>query len=204
MEGQEYLNQISASNRPVKKSSGGILSSKFFWVGLIGIIALIIILIIGALLGGNKGGEKNLGYGLKLHIENVSEMISKYQSNVKSSNLRSSSASLSTILSNTNKELTEYLNTKYGVKDKDINQNLVSDAAMAKDALDQELFKAKINGILDRIYAHKMTYEISAIQNEEAKIINTTKSPELKGLLQTSYTSLENLYNNFNDFSETK
>ena len=66
MEGQEYLNQISADNRPVKTSKmSGIFSSKFFWVGVIGIALLIIIIIIGAALGGNK---KQVS---KLPIDNI-------------------------------------------------------------------------------------------------------------------------------------
>ena len=60
MQGQEYLNQISASNRPVKKSKmNSILSSKLFMGGMIAVVALIVIINIGSILIGNKGGEKN-------------------------------------------------------------------------------------------------------------------------------------------------
>ena len=75
-------------------------------------------------------------------------------------------------------------------------------ATLEKDALHNELFEAKINGIIDRVYAHKMAYEIKTIQNEESRIMKTNKNEDLTGILKESYDSLENLYNSFNDFSE--
>lgn len=202
MDGQDYLNQISATSRPIKKSSGAWWRSKYFMLGAGTLVALIVIIIIGAILRGNKGGEKNLSYALKLHLDNTSELISGYQSSVKSSELRSSSASLYGVVTNTSKDLTEFLVEKYEFKDKDISEDLVEEATLNKDGLESELFEAKINGILDRIYAHKMAYEISVITSEEAKIINMTGDSSLKELLEKSHGSLENLYEKFNNFSE--
>ena len=203
MDGQEYLDQISATVRPVKQSRG-ILSSKFFWVGIIGVVLLIVMALLGSVLGGGGGGEKSLVIALKLHLDNTSEVIQEYQSNVKSSNLRSSSASLYSILSNTNRDVTNYLTDKYKFKDKDISKNVAEEAQLARDGLEADLFEAKINGNLDRIYAHKMAYEVALIMSEEAKIVNSTKSDDIKSALTSSYNSLENLYSNFDDFSETK
>ena len=203
MDGQEYLNQISMQNRPVKKSGvSKLLSSKIFLVSMIGVILLILIIIVGSILGGGKGGDKNLSFALKLHLDNTEEVIQDYQPNVKSSDLRSSSASLYSVLSNTNRELTDYITEKYNYKESDVSESIVSDAELARDELETGLFNAKIGGTLDRTYALKMAYEISLIKSEEAKIINSTKNSDLAGILTTSYNSLENLYNKFNDFSE--
>ena len=161
-------------------------------------------MILGAIINGSKGDEKELNYKLKLHIDNTAKVIQNYQPLVKSSVLRSSSASLSSILSNTSRELNDYLVEKYNFKDKDVDKKIVEVATAKKDELETELFEAKINGILDRIYAHKMTYEISSIMSEEAKLINSSKNAGLKDLLTTSYQSLDNLYRNFSEFSETK
>lgn len=205
MDGQEYLNQISASNRPVKSTGkmGGLLGSKFFIVGAIGLILLIVIIILGAILGGGKGGEQDLSYALKLHVENTAAVIQEYQPNVKSSELRSYSASLYSILSNTDNGLTEYLDQKYNIKDKDIKSNIVEEATLEKDGLTADLFEAKINGVLDRIYAHKMAYEISLITAEEASLVKITKDEGYKAILTDSYNSLTTLYEKFNNFSET-
>lgn len=203
MDGQNYLDQISATNRPVKSNSkggiGGILSSKIFLLIAGAIVLFIIMAIIGAVLSSNKSDEKTLTYSLKIHLDNTAEIVQEYQSSIKSSKLRSESASLYGVLSNSSKELTEYLVGKYNVKDKDIGKDAPKD-----EKLSNELFEAKINGILDRVFAQKMTYEISMFLAEENKIMNATNNESLKSLLQTSHDSLSNLYDNFNDFSETK
>lgn len=204
MQGQEYLNQISAENRPLKKNGKGIFHSKIFMASMIGLIILIVIIIIGSILSGSKDGEKNLSLALKLHLDNTASVISKYQSQIKSSDLRSSSASFYSVLSNTSNELTDYLTKKYNYKEKDIDKGLVDEATLSKDGLEADLFEAKINGILDRIYAHKMVYEISLFMNEESKLMNMTKDSDYKEILTKSYNSLNNLSGSFSNFSETK
>ncbi|MBR2543280.1 hypothetical protein IKF03_01620 [Candidatus Saccharibacteria bacterium] len=212
MDGQEYLDQISRKNKPVKKSGGAssIFSSKFFIVGMIGVVGVVLMMILGMLVGGEKGGEKNTCLELKLHLENTSELIKEYQNSVRSSNLRSISASLYGLLSNTEREVTTYLVEKYKFKDnknnyeKTVSKKILNAANSAKEELNTELFSAKINGILDRIYAHKMAYEISVFIAEENKLMNETKNDTLKASLLSSRQSLENLYTSFEDFSETK
>lgn len=171
---------------------------------MIGLIILIVIIIIGSILSGSKDREKNLSLALKLHLDNTASVISKYQSQIKSSDLRSSSASFYSVLSNTSNELTDYLTKKYNYKEKDIDKGLVDEATLSKDGLEADLFEAKINGILDRIYAHKMVYEISLFMNEESKLMNMTKDSDYKEILTKSYNSLNNLSGSFSNFSETK
>lgn len=204
MDGQEYLNQISAKNRPLKAPKRGIFSSKYFIISAIGVGALILIIIIGSLLGGGKGGEKNTGSALILHLNNTTEEIQKYQLEIKSSDLRSSSASLQSLLSTTSKDLTTYMEEKYDFKDNKVEKKMLAEADAAKEELDAELFDAKITGALDRTFAHKMAYEITLIQNEEVKMMKETKNDDVKSGLQKSYDSLEVLYPKFNDFSEAK
>lgn len=205
MEGQEYLNQISMQNRPQKHSKmGKIFSSKIFMVSIIGVILLVVIMIVGAILGGSRTNEKELAYKLKLHIDNTSAVISEYQPSVNSSDLRSNSASLLSILANTNRDLTAYLTDAYSYKSGSEGETLINDAKLNADGLRAVLFNAKINGILDRIYASQVAYEVSLIMNEESKIYNKTNNDNLKNILSSSYSSLENLYNAFKSFSEAK
>ena len=201
MEGQDYLNQISAKARPAKKEKNGILHSKFFIVGAIGLIGLTIIIILGAVLGSNKGGEKNLAIKLAFHLEATADTIETYQPNIKSSGLRSNSASLKSVLLDTNKTLTDYLAEKYEFKPSKYKE-ISKQADKAKEALETELFEAKINGYLDRMFAQKMAYEISMVINEETAIDRKTSNTALKEILNKSYDSLKNLYDKFNDFSE--
>lgn len=202
MDKQEYLNQISAKNRPTKKSGNKIFSSKFFWVGVIGVVALILIIIVGSMLGGGKTSTKDKLFSLILHIDNTSEIIEEYQANIKSSDLRSISASLNSVLSNTSKDLNNYAAEKYNSKEKNTSEKITEEETVAKDDLYNELFEAKINGILDRIYARKMAYEISIIVAREEQILKASDDDMLKEHLNDSLNSLNILYDKFDNFSE--
>ena len=204
MNRQEYLNEISTPDRPAPKPMTGILASKFFRVGIIGASLLIIIIIIGAILSGSKSGVKDHIFSLITRLNNTSETITEYQPSVKSSDLRSYSASLFSIISDTNKSLTDYATEKYDYKPKNVKDSIVEEETSAKDALSSELFAAKINGLLDTTYAQKMAYEISLIMSRESQIINSITNPDLKERLTSSHNSLDNLYPKFNDFSESK
>lgn len=204
MDRQEYLNQISTKKQPAKKFQSGIFASKFFWVGVIGVAALILIIIIGSILGGGNNSTKDKIFSLILHMDNTSDVISDYQPNVKSSELRSYSASLNSVLSDNSKKLTDYAAEKYNFKARDAKKEITEEETLAKDALEADLFEAKINGVLDRVYAHKMAYEISLITTREAQILKSINNDTVKESLTASYNSLVNLYDKFNDFSETK
>ncbi len=203
MDGQEYLNQISAKNKPVQQSKfNKILTNKFFLIGAGALVFLIIIMIIGAALSSGKGNEKKESIALLLHLNNTSEVIDEYQSSVRSSELRASSSSLKTVLQDTSKKMEEFLTQKYNFKDKDADKKIVEQLTLEKDGLSEELFEAKINGILDRIYAHKMAYEIQLFMAESNQVRKDTKEGVLQSALDTFDSSLENLYDKFNNFSE--
>ena len=204
MDNREYLKQISASVRPEKAKKTSFLSSNIFKIIIGAIAAFIVVIIIGNILSSGKDSLRNNSFALKLHLDNTLETISEYQKSIKSSDLRSSSASLYSILSNTNRDLTSYITEKWNYKEKSVNKNILEEEKLESDDLNQELFEAKINGILDRIYAHKMAYEISLITTRETSLSKGTKDEAFKSLLNSSLTSLNNLYDKFNDFSETK
>lgn len=180
------------------------MSSPIFKVGLIGVVGFVLLVIIGSILSGGKANLKTQSITLKLHLDGTSEVISDYQKNVKSSNLRSSSASLYSVLTNTSREVTDYLTTKYAYKNGSEDKKIKDQAKLEKDGLEADLFEAKINGTLDRIYALKMAYEISMLMTEEAEIYNATGDSSLRSILESSYNSLDTLYGKFNEFSETK
>lgn len=206
MDGQEYLNQISQSSRRKDAPSKNrkFLSPKKIIIGAVGVILLIVILVVSLNVGKGDGGEKTDSYKLKLHLDNTAAVIQDYQSNIRSSNLRSSSASLRGILTITSRDFSEYLSEKYNLKkDKDISKEITQKADKKKEELSNELFEAKISGRLDRTFAYNMAYEISTIRAEEMKILNETKSDKVKEILNSSIESLDVLYEKFDNFSET-
>ncbi len=207
MDGQQYLDQISKTNLPKRATVGKkkFWQNKFFIISMIGVVGVLIIVLIGAIIKANTVSEKSLVEKLNLHLTGTISAIDEYQNYIKSSDLRSSSASLKGILSDTNSSVSSYATEKYNLKNtNNYDKALRETAETDSEELKNDLFEAKINGILDRIYAHKMAYEISVIKSEEARIYDITNSSSLKEALDTSYKSLENLYSSFSDFSEAK
>ena len=163
MDRQEYLNQISNvdnTNVPAKSPKSGIFASKFFWVGIIGVVGFIIIMVIGLALGNKGGGPKEELYALLRRMTNTSKIANDYRSDLKSSDLRANGASLVSVLSTTKSKLSDYVNTKYKIKEKDLPKKLLTTEDTARDGLSDALFNAKINGLLDSTYATKMAEEI--------------------------------------------
>ncbi|MBR6505358.1 hypothetical protein IKT18_00750 [Candidatus Saccharibacteria bacterium] len=205
MDDQAYLNSISSQVRPQKKSAGGLLSSPLAKVAIGGVALIIVVIIFSSMFSGGGGGIKEESISFKFHLDYTSGVINGYQSSVKSSRLRSSSASLASILSNTSRNLTNYLVGKYGFKDGAKEYKKYEEQAqLHQDELLSSLFDAKISGMLDRIYAHEMAHEIELIMAEETAIYDKISDEALKASLQSSYNSLDNLYPDFADFSESK
>ena len=202
MEGQDYLNQISASVRPEKKSKLGFTNSMFFKLGVGAVIAFVVIMIIGMIISGGKAGAKDQAISLKLNIDNTLEVIAEYQPSVKSSDLRSNSASLYSVLANTNRELTNFITEKYNYKPKDDDKKFAEKVSQERYELESALFEAKINGILDQVYASKIAYTILLISSKEDNLFNASSDQALQTLLTTSYNSLETLYDQFNNFQK--
>lgn len=205
MDGQEYLNQISATTKPTQVKGGkfSFLKSKYFLLGAGTLVALIIIMIIGAILGSGKGNEKIYATDLLLHVNNTASVVEEYQPYIKSSELRGYSASFKSLLDVIGKDVEDYLKEKYDFKNAD--KEVAEEADEMKEELSNELFEAKINGYLDMTFAHKMTYETEMMITEMNKLNRVTKNDVLKGKLEGSHkSSLENLNKNFDDFSEAK
>ena len=201
MDNQAYLNQISASNRPETTSKlSGLFKNNIFKISIITVGLFILIFIIGQILSGLKGDTKQDFFDFKVRLDNTSKTIKNYQGLVKSSRLRSYSASLATIISSTTKATDDYASKTYP-KVKITGTEAVTKAA---EELENDLHDAKINGFLDRVYARKLAYEISVIMAEESKLIKSIKDTEYQKALQSSYDSLSVIKDSFASFSETK
>ncbi len=209
MNEQEYLNQISSSIRPAKmpKSSsgiGGIFSSIYFKIGIGALIALILIMIVGSILGGGNSDMKTDLATLELRLEGTTEVISEYQQYLKSSRLKSISAALGSELTNTAKKIETYLDEKYEYDTGSLSSTITDAAEYDRISLNNDLFEAKINGLLDRIFVHKMDHEITTFMSEEQAIISSADDSDVQSILKTSYSSLTTIYDEISSFSETK
>lgn len=204
MDSEAYLNRISISNRRHKAGGNNFLNSIWFKVIVGVVLGASIFMIFSSILGSGESVKDKLT-ALKLHTTNLSKTISTYQPRVKSSSLRSNTASLNGVLTNATNGITNYMTEKYKTKDdKNVSKNLKKKEEDLTKKLEDELFNARINGLLDRTFASKMAYEITVISTRSKEILKLTKNDDLKNILNTSLNSLDNLYNSFNNYSEAR
>ena len=157
----------------------------------------------GSAISGNRVPTSDRIYELLLRVDTVKEAVDTYQPSIKSSELRGYSASLSSILSNTSRDLTSYVTAAYNYKKvDDIKPSIQSKVATEQEELNDALQTAKITATLDRVFAHKVAYEISLITNSEEAILATHPDETLDKSLNTSYNSLTKLYPEFDNFTE--
>ena len=98
--------------------------------------------------------------------------------------------------------MTSFITEKYEYNAKNDDKKFADDVDLERDGLESALFEAKINGVLDQVYANKMAYVVSLISARETGLYNATSNEDLQSLLTTSYNSLKNLYDKFNDFQK--
>ena len=206
MDNLEYLNQISANTRPTKpqKDNPSPLNKNIIKFSLFGLIGIIIIAVIASVLSNSSNSEpaelSNIE-SLYLRINNLSSVSETYKPNIKNSSLRASSSSLNVILTNSKNNFYSILSTFYGIDASKLT--IPSNLSDEFSELSSSLENAQLNGLLDRIYANEMAYQISRILILESSTIERTESEEVKSAINSSYSSLEKLKNDFSKFSET-
>jgi len=201
----DYLNQISADSRPVKAKSDFFIPKKllFFLIGAV-VLALAIIII-----GSNVSSPKNKEYELVSTINyrsgNLIEIISTYNKKIKSSELRSMTSSLSSVLTATQSSLNTIITNEFADTEK---ENKTTDESVEEseetymnNIIDTYLEPARLNGYLDRVYVSQLTYEISILMSLESKCEETTSKTSLKEALASSYSNLESLETQFENYS---
>lgn len=202
MDNQAYLDQLAASNRPTKPNKFlELSSSKIFKLVAAAVGTFILIFIIGAILSSVKGGKQQTLLDFKARLDGISSTIDKYQGSLKSSSLRSHSASLYTIITTTASATGDFIEANYK-PDKDSKPSKSEDERTTER--DNDLYDAKINGLLDRTYARKFAYEISVLMSDESKLLKQFDDAGFKNAINSSYNSLSVLKDSFTSFSETK
>lgn len=194
MDRQAYLNQISQTTKPIEQKES-VLSPKIFKFAAIGIGLTIFLVIIGSLLKNLNNKEFLLTQQLDLRTTNLIETIEEYNKQVKSPALRSIGTSFSAILSDTNRDIEEYLVQEYEFDPKKADAKIMKQETELIDDLNKSLENARLNGILDRTYVNKLDLQITLMLSLESDIISRTKKPELRSMLEKSSDSLKTLQN---------
>lgn len=207
MDGQDYLDQISATTAPSGPASKfdlkNIMSSKLFRIIGASVILLILLIIVGNILSSAANKGRNLAEQLEVRLTNLTAMLDEdCNTYLKDANLRSYNSSLSGILKNTDTQLTEYLTEAYDFTTKNIPAGIQEEETDYIEALKAELEEARLNGLYDRTYINSISTEINLIIALEENILERISSEKLIDILEQSISSLTSIlesYENFNN-----
>lgn len=193
MNNLEYLNQISQDTRPVKKKSSS-FTSLMLKIIIGGLLALVLIIALGILLGSGKSTSADLTKQLYFRTTSLNDTVSDFNSSLKSSKLRAIGTSLSNTLTSASGQLSTYL-TAENPKAKDLNPpaSILTSEVDNINSFTTSLTNAKLNGILDRIYANEIQFQVSILLSLIAQTTDHTKNPDLLTILSQYYSSLENI-----------
>lgn len=205
MDNFEYLNQISRSThaskhaKPAKSGLAKIPIAKF---AIGGVVLFFLLMAIGALLGSIKSKPQTLTKQLYTRTMSVNENITTFNRSVKSSRLRAIGASLSSVLTHTSKQLSDYLSSTSSDKDPlALDKSLAESEASFSEAIKLSLTNAKLNGILDRTYENQLSLQVSLLLSLNSQLLARTKDPNLIQILNTFGSSLQTIHQNLENYS---
>lgn len=204
MDNFAYLNEISASNRPVKNPAVAPKSLKTATIVKIvaaGAVLFFLLMAVGALVGNLKGKTDSLLKQLYLRTTNMSTIMEDYNRDLKSSDLRSLAASLAGTLTNATNQLA-------GVMGAEDPEDAAPDTATTEEEtavlneLNTSLTNARLNGILDRAYANLVGLQVSLIMSMISELEARTDDAELLKVLSTYRGNLEVLHQGFEAYDD--
>ena len=201
MKDLEYLNQISAKPAPVKTT---LFDKKTKLILIIAGAILFFAVILMAVAGSSSSSEPTAVSELsRLYYRSdaLEKTLNTYTPSVKSSSLRSSAASISTILAEL-KSTSKTHFTSTGAKLEDYPLTTADSSLIT--ATDSALEKARLNGILDRTFASEIYYQIRFLIIIEDSTLAKSRDTTLNTFLTSSKSSLERLRDTFSSFSESE
>ncbi len=207
MDNKEYLEKIAKETRstgkPKKKLFGLELSPTMIKVLIGGTILVVVMMFVGMLFSGDGNKERDYVDKIYLRTTNLIAETGNYNKLVKSSKLRSMGTSLIAVLTETQYAISTSLKEEFGAKSvekPDKEQTKIDEDAVMVDYL-ETLENGRLNGILDRVYAREVAYQIGMLISVENDAYRRTKKPNLRAAIEKSKSNLEPLYDQFNTFS---
>lgn len=210
MDNFEYLNQIAQSTKPQPKPSrlrsmlSGSSIMKFLACGLV-----IFVLLLGLSIISSNTSKKTreLREQIVTRATNLNATLQTYGPRLKSSQLRSINSSLSSALSdgltqmeNYNKSKESEQKKKKSKKKDKKEQKAAEEEEQIKNELDTSLQNARLNGLLDRVYANQINLQVSRLTSIISQLNTRTHDEALKSILEQFYSNLNVIHANFENF----
>lgn len=191
----DYLNQIA----PQQKLK--LLPGKWVVWGLAGALFIaLLIIIIGAL--NQTPSLSNRATVLYVRLQTLQTISSNEQPFLKDSSLRASNGSLSLLLTNSSRDISDYLSG--GGKKLTLPADLITSEKTYLDKLNAKFDDARLNVDLDSTYAREMAYQLNVVQTMMQSIYREKPDKSLESVLTTTYDNLTPLQQTFAGFSGSK
>lgn len=201
MNNLEYLNQISQETRPVKSQKANSMSL-IIKIAVGGVLAFLFILVLGMALNAGKTSPIDLTKQLYVRTTNLNTALTTYNKSLKSSQLRAIGTSLTGVLTSATASLTSYLapaDDKEGSLDPP--EKLLETETTTITDLDTALNNAKLNGILDRVYANQIQLQVSLIITFISQLEQRTKDSTLLEALDQYKSNLSVIEQSLQNYS---
>ncbi len=203
MDNLEYLNQISQSNRPVKRSlkSSDRKTNLIIKFSIAGVVLFFLMMAFGAMVGNLNTKSDDLAKQIYTRTVNLNSSLNTYNRDLKSSRLRAIGVSLSAILTNASNQLSNYLTANSKDKNIAIDEKTTTSEAAIIEELNASLTNAKLNGVLDRYYDNQIGLQVSLLLSQTSELLARTKDAELITIVTNLHTSLETIHQNLVNYS---
>ena len=213
MDNMAYLQQIAVGgNKNVSPKSGGSdLLKKIFnkWTILIGVILLVLVIIaivaayIVSALNTVDTKDQDLMTRSYWAAEYLNEeTFNTYASKVKNSDIRSMTASLRSVLNEIILNEGNLMLSEFEIKVKDTKKSDIATEELNKNTtLNATLEEGRLNGILDRTFLREITMQIAYLISYQSECAERTKNNSVKEFSEKAKLNLQNLYDQFYNFS---
>lgn len=203
MDNLEYLNQISQSNRPVKRSlkSSDRKTNLILKFSIAGVVLFFLMMAFGAMVGNLNTKSDDLAKQIYTRTVNLNSSLNTYNRDLKSSRLHAIGVSLSAILTNASNQLSNYLTANSKDKNITLDEKTTASEAAIIEELNTSLTNAKLNGVLDRYYDNQIGLQVSLLLSQTSELLARTKDAELITIVTNLHTSLETIHQNLVNYS---
>ena len=210
MDNFEYLNKISNSTTTTKKAKGfNLFGNSSIWkIAIGGVVLFFLLMMLGNLMGSMNSKSSDLTKQIYTRSNNLNTVLTANNKILKSSRLRAMGLSLSTVLTNSTRELQAYLTPEDGKskeqkKALELNSKLADEEQQNLEALQNTLENARLNGILDRAYSNQIGLQVSLLMSMISELNTRTNNDDLKTILATLYNNLQPIHQSFEEYSNT-
>jgi hypothetical protein len=214
MDNMAYLQQISGATnnlgtQPKKQSGNSILSKIFNIWTILGVIVLTIVITVTVVVSSVMNQVDTKDQELLQESYWLSEALTKdtyneYYRDLKNSDIRNMTESLMSVLNELMLDEKSLLKTQFGV---DISKQSKSKdeipvKAYADNAkMNAKLKDARLSGFLDRVFLREITMQVAVLRSIHSEIAARTKNAATKSISETATNNLDNLYQQFHNFS---